>query len=50
MPDMLPAVDTTPDEWGPDHDAEAVNDSEALDGNLDGLHIWVHDDNDNGVT
>jgi hypothetical protein len=46
---MLPAVDTTPDEWAPDHDAAAVDDFEAVEGNLDGLQVDVHDDHDNGL-
>lgn len=56
MPDLLPAIDEDPDEWGPDHDElvaevlpEDVIEELIAEGNRQGREIDPDDDLDNGL-
>jgi hypothetical protein len=49
-PHELPALDSDPDHWGPDHDDLTITDDEIAEGNRQGAEIDTDDDDDNGLS
>jgi hypothetical protein len=48
-PIILPALDSDPEEWGPEHDDLTLTEEEIEAGVLQGERINIDDDEDNGL-